>query len=273
MSNEELKQLQSVQLEMMKEIHEVCVSNGLTYYLIGGSALGAVRHRGFIPWDVDIDIAMPRKDYELLLHSCCKIMSDKMECLWYESDKDFIAPHMLIALKGSELVQRYDALNPHIKRFGIFVDVFPLDYCSEKEDERKSQADRLRRLARLKYRKLSFKTPNDSIITRFLKNAIRLFLSIIPMHYILRKQQEVMQEYNDKPTSLLCSMASHYRYEKQCMPVSVYGKPTLIAFEDCLFYGPEKIDEYLKRIYGDYMKLPSLEEQERMKSMFVSAKW
>ncbi|MCR5361758.1 MAG: LicD family protein [Bacteroidales bacterium] len=273
MNNEELRRLQLVQLDIMKEIHEVCSKNGLTYYLIGGSALGAVRHKGFIPWDVDIDIAMPRKDYEALLHKFSKTLNERLECLYYESDKDFFAPHMLIALKGSDLVQQLDALNPHIKRFGIFIDVFPLDYCPEDESLRKKQAETLRRLVHLKHRKLSFKLPSDNSLSKFAKNCIRVILSVVPMRWILKRQQEVMQMYDNKPTSLICSMASHYKYEKQCMPVSVYGKPTLIKFENCEFFGPEHIEDYLKRIYGDFMKLPPINEQERMKDMFVSAKW
>lgn len=273
MNNEEIRRLQLVQLDMMKEIHEVCMASGLTYYLIGGSALGAVRHKGFIPWDVDIDIAMPREDYEALLHEHSKKFSERLECLYYESDKDFFAPHMLIALKGSELVQQLDALNPHIKRFGIFIDVLPLDYCPEDEKLRAKQAKSIRNLTHLKFRKLSFKLPSDKKITVIAKNCIRGLLSVIPMRFILKRLETVMQEYDKTPTSLICSMASHYSYEKQCMPVSVYGKPTLIQFEDAMFYGPENIDDYLKRIFGDYMKIPPVQEQERMKNMFLSAKW
>ena len=273
MNDSELRELQMVQLEMMKDIHRVCVSNGLAYYLIGGSALGAVRHKGFIPWDVDIDIAMPRKDYESFLHGASKQLNDKLECLYYMSDKKYFAPHILVALKGSSMVHKVDYLNPHVKRFGIFIDVFPLDFSPEESSLREKQAKALRRLSRIRYRKLSYKLPTDSKLIMFVKDLIRAFLSVIPMRYVLKRQQEIMQWYDDKPSSLICSMASHYRYEKQCMPVSVYGKPSLVEFEGCSFYGPEHIDDYLSRIYGDYMRLPSAQEQQMMKEMFVSAKW
>lgn len=273
MTNEELRQLQLVQLDMMKEIHGVCENNNLNYYLIGGSALGAVRHKGFIPWDVDIDIAMPRKDYEAFLHTYSEQLSDRLVAMYYESDKGFFAPHMLVVLKDSELIQTIDKLNPQVKRFGIFIDVFPLDYCPEDKELRIKQANKLRSLAKLKHRKLSFILPGDNGLIRVSKHIIRLALSLIPMRFILKRQQDIMQQYDSRPTSLICSMASHYKYEKQCMPISVYGTPTLVPFENCMFYGPERMDDYLHRIYGDYMKMPSAIEQERMKKIFVSAKW
>ena len=68
MTPEKFRELQLVQASIMDDIHRVCVNNNLRYYMIGGTALGAVRHKGFIPWDVDIDIAMPREDYETLLN-------------------------------------------------------------------------------------------------------------------------------------------------------------------------------------------------------------
>ena len=87
MNQKELENLQRVQLTIMDEIHKLCVNNKLRYYLIGGSALGAIRHKGFIPWDVDIDIAMPRKDYELFITQYSKQINPKFSVIDYPNDK------------------------------------------------------------------------------------------------------------------------------------------------------------------------------------------
>ena len=71
-----------------------------------------------------------------------------------------------------------------------------------------------------------------------------------------------MRQYNSEDTGYLCSMASHYSYEKQYMPQEIYGTPQLIAFEDRQYYCPQNVDAYLKKIYKDYMKLPPLREQQ-----------
>ena len=77
------------------------------------------------------------------------------------------------------------------------------------------------------------------------------------------KIDSIMQMYNDTESNLLCSMCSNYSYEKQCMEKSIYGIPTLLQFEDKQYYGVQQPDKYLTRLYGDYMKLPSLEEQNK----------
>ena len=86
--------------------------------------------------------------------------------------------------------------------------------------------------------------------------------------------QNIMQMYNTQENpEYLCSMASHYSYFKQCMPKGIYGRPKLMPFCDTQFFGPEKPDEYLKRIYGDYMIIPSAEEQKKFTLYFINAIW
>ena len=112
MNQQELESLQRVQLTIMDEIHKLCVNNNLRYYLIGGSALGAIRHKGFIPWDVDIDIAMPRPDYELFITQYCKQINPRFSVIDYRDEKNYYPPHALVILNNSVLVQEINELNP-----------------------------------------------------------------------------------------------------------------------------------------------------------------
>ena len=87
------------------------------------------------------------------------------------------------------------------------------------------------------------------------------------MDWLNEQQQKLMRRYENEETQYLCSMASGYPYNKQCMPREIYGEPTLIAFEDRQYFAPERYQEYLTRLYGDYMKLPS--EEKRLANLEV----
>jgi phosphorylcholine metabolism protein LicD len=104
------------------------------------------------------------------------------------------------------------------------------------------------------------------ILRKFVRSLFS-FLSVNRLHLLLQKE---MMRYQKEKTDFVCSMASHYSYQKQCMPKEVYGNPVLVDFENSKFYAPQDTIGYLKRIYGNYEKLPPLSEQEKARSYFVS---
>ena len=113
--------------KIKEDIHRVCVELGIRYYLIGGSAIGAVRHQGIIPWDIDIDIAMPRKDYEKFISEGSKLLKSDFELHDYRTDKNFGTFHALVVLKNSYIGFKFEKGSDKQNRFGIFVDILPLD--------------------------------------------------------------------------------------------------------------------------------------------------
>lgn len=275
MTAELLQKVQNKQIEIMDVIHDICIKNGVEYYIIGGTALGAVRHRGFIPWDIDIDIAMSRTNYERFLSLCEEKLPEELICYNHKNELDYFPPHALVALKNSKLIQRDDYLNPKLKRYGIFVDIFPLDVAPEDESERQKQAKRISRIRNAKTRKKAIMYSENSALVRLIKKMISLMYSFVSMKSLNLKLDSAMQQYSyefDK-NSCWCSMASHYSYKKQCMPKEIYGKPTLVEFADREYYAPEKLDEYLTRIFKDYMKLPSKEQQQYQMDYFIGAEW
>ena len=273
MKIEDLREVQKIQLKIMDEIHRICEQSGIRYYIIGGTALGAIRHGGFIPWDVDIDIAMHREDYERFIYEKSSLLDAKFECHHYKKDTDYYPPHALVALKNSELIQKDDYLNPNLKRYGIFIDIFPLDNAPDKISARNKQAKELKKKNTQKQRKIGITYSENSSIVKMLKKIVKLRYISKSWDRINSEQEKIMKRYSKEATSCWCSMASHYSYEKQCMPKEIYGEPTLIKFEDRYYYAPEMLDEYLKRIFDDYMKLPSKESQQKQLDYFVSAKW
>lgn len=263
---------QQGQLQIMDRIHKVCMENGLRYYLIGGSALGAIRHRGFIPWDVDIDIAMPRSDYEEFLKLANEKLGERYVCHHCGNQKRYTPPHARVHLQRSELRYAHTLLNPSPSHPGLYVDILPLDYVSESIEAQNRHACQLRLIRRLRDYKEAKIYEDSTFLTIIAKNIIRMLMGIIPWTIINKKQQDIAKRFNNlKSPHLYCSTMSHYEYHKLVVPVRVYGTPTLYDFEGRQYCGPQYIDEYLKNLFGDYMKFPSKEVQNASANMIKYA--
>lgn len=269
MTKDEFRKLQLTQLEIMDEIHRVCVENDITYYMIGGTALGAVRHKGFIPWDLDIDIAMKRKDYDKFKDVCKTALNDRFTYRDYLNTKNYPNPHAIICVNNTVLVNKFEKYNPEMKNMGIYLDIFPLDNAPIDDKERVKHAKKLNRIKKLKQYKVGMRYEKNFIKTfakKFISNAI-FWTSIDKIN---AKMDRCMRKYNCTDTGYVCSMASHYSYEKQFMKEEIYGNPKLIKFEDREYFCLQETDEYLTRIYKDYMKLPPENERNANLDVFDS---
>ncbi len=262
--------LHTKQLEIMDAIHKVCCDNHITYYLIGGSCLGAIRHKGFIPWDPDIDIAMPRKDYERFFSNVKSRLPNNLQAHTYKTDYFYIKPHGLVCMKDTILYTESEQDNLQIPNFGVYIDVFPLDKCPENKQLQLKHAKDYLRIKKLKKYKFSFIYKQNSLVKKMLKYLIRCFMWPISIRFINDRQQKIMTRYLElESCNLWCSIASKYKYEKQLMPKYYYGTPQLAKFEDREFYIPEMPEKYLTQIYGDYMKLPPKDEQNKLLNYFT----
>lgn len=266
-TNEEFRKLQLTQLEIMDEVHRICQKNKISYYMIGGTALGAVRHQGFIPWDLDIDIAMKRADYDQFKSVCKTELNERFIYRDYTNTHNYDHPHALVCIKNTVLVNKFDKFNPDFENLGIYLDVFPLDNAPEDEVLQRKQTEDLTRIKKIKQYKVAmcyFDNPIKNFVKKFVSKMI-FWTSIDKLNVDMDK---CMRRYNQEDTGYLCSMASHYSYKKQFMAQDIYGTPQLMVFEDRRYYCPEKVDDYLKKIYGDYMKLPPESEREANLSVF-----
>lgn len=272
MEKEQLKIFQQEQLNILKEIHALCKKNHLTYYIICGTALGAVRHGGFIPWDPDIDIAMPREDYDRFVNHDWQQMDNKYRCVSLKDYKNYVSPHAIVYLKNSKLTKhKPDYFREELRPVGIYLDVMPLDVAPMNVAAQERQAKAISRIK--SFRKIKLYSLGQS--NSYKKRILRLLLGIITwpvsMRYFNQKlEKEITRYRNDKTSNLWCSMTSHYSYKKQCMPIAMYGTPTLIKFEGIEVYGPEQMTDYLTQIYGDYMQIPPLSERTKSANHFDS---
>lgn len=251
------RELQLFQVKVMKRIHNFCVENNIKYYMICGTMLGAIRHGGFIPWDDDMDIALFREDYNKLI-DLFPTYFEKSDLFIqnHETEYHYYPGHARISIGGT--MKEQISLS-HFKDYStqMYIDIFPLDKIPMNKNEQIKQKIKLRLLDKQIKNKVYQIFPHDNKFRIILKKIRAVLSSIHNITYLQRKRTKVMTQYNLSESTIVCSMASHYSYSKQSMPISYYGTPKLYKFEDEYFYGPEKANEYLSKIYGlNYMNIP-----------------
>lgn len=252
--NNGLKELQQIELDIFKFFHQLCIDHSLIYYAVGGTLLGAVRHSGFIPWDDDMDFAMPRSDYEKFL----KIVKD----INNENIKLITNP---LNLNITQLV------NPRIRiKLGevesfAFIDIFPLDGYPEGKIYSFFYNKKI-----LFYRmlcKLSIIDILDERDRGYFENMLVYFTKFTRINKLLdteklvNKLHYIIKQYSFSSSSRSGNILGRYR-NKEVVDKSIWGKPKLIRFEDTEIFAPEKEKEYLQIIYNDFMKLPTKSEQK-----------
>lgn len=234
----EIREVQQALLPMLRRFDDFCRAQGLRYYLLGGSMLGAVRHGGFIPWDDDIDVGMPREDYRSFLS------------LWQSKEERLMSP-------GCEPGYSFDfakLIRPvelDGKQAEIFLDIFPLDGCPDSsEDGIRRCYERFDRLRVLKNASL-VPTEGKPLLRQLLIRAARL----IPRTLMRKLMDRTLARHRFDESPAVGNFSGHWR-EKEIMAREIYGEPKPVRFEDGLFLGVAEPDRYLTRMYGDYMTPP-----------------
>lgn len=260
MDKDEIRRLQETQLQILRKVDTICKKRGLTYYMIGGTLLGAIRHNGFIPWDPDIDIAMPRKDYEKLIvyfnHNDLDLF-----CQCIQTDKWHGYPHIIVKQKGTHIIYKKSKTKHKPKNDGVYIDIFPLDKPPIDTSLQVKHAKKILFIKRLIFAKVGTIYPESSNLTKIMKSAMHILLIPFSFGLLQNALDKEMKRYNHEQSDYLVSMASHYSYKKQLMKKSIYGVPKRLQFEGDMFLAPEKPDEYLKQLFGDYMKLPPVDQR------------
>lgn len=257
-----MNDLQKAELEILKVFLEICNKEDLQYYLVCGSALGAVKYQGFIPWDDDIDVALPRVDYEKFIVVAHDYLPQYFFLQNYKTDQEY---HRI----GSKL---RDSRTTYIERMtedlkinqGVFIDVFPLDglWITKKEQKefKKIQKEyEVKRRVNLNYNRLS----RDNIFS--IRTNLVYFLRCITKCFsntweIIEKYDHMISSYSSEKSEMYCNFANSVS-ESEYSPKQQYGKGIMMKFEGLDVRVPEKYDEYLTQKYGDWRKeLPEKEQ-------------
>ncbi len=261
---EQFRKMQLVELDMLVEFDRVCRRNGINYVLFGGSLLGAVRHRGYIPWDDDADIAMLREDYEafkLHMHEL-----DPKICFFqdHDTDPEYRWGYGKLRRTGTRYIR---VGQEHLKcRTGIFVDIFPMDDVPVSTVGQIFQDWHCFCLRKILWSEVAKK--NTKGFWRFWFTLLSRIPVAVPFRALDRYAS---RSRNDSPNRVRCLMfpATGTLYKKNpiserySMPKSWFTERSEYEFEGRSFYSSKDYDTVLRYIYGDYMILPDEKGKEQ----------
>jgi lipopolysaccharide cholinephosphotransferase len=251
LNSEELK---TIQLSILDKFVEYCKKNKLTYFLGYGTLLGAVRHNGFIPWDDDIDIIMPRPDYDRFI---VNFKNDKLEVLHHTLNKEYPYTFAKVCDTSTILNEQMDL---KFKELGINIDIFPIDGISNDLREQKKKVKLIKRYKNI----LNIKNISISKNRVLYKNIILFFgkvlLKSVSYQDIIQKIETEAVEKNYLTSEFIGCMVWNYDC-KEVMKKEIFVNSCKLEFEGKLYNAPHNYDNYLKNLYGDYMVLPPVEER------------
>lgn len=244
----ELTPLQSIQLDLLKQIIQICEANRLRYYLLGGSALGAVRHMGFIPWDDDIDIGLPRKDFETLLRIAPRSLPPHLFLQFRRSEPEY--PYGFAKLRNSETAFIESNCAGLDINHGIYLDLFPLDGAPTAILLRWLQMRALRALRLIVYWQAGV------AIERRLNRVVASSLSRLVGSVSASALEERIATLWEFDNSRYASNWFGSWGDKEIINRAFFGEGRPIQFENLEVLVPVNVDSYLSCLYGDYMELP-----------------
>lgn len=244
-----LNPLQSKLLEMMTWLARYLDENNLRYYSSSGTVLGAKRHGGFIPWDDDIDIAMPRKDYEIL----CDLLANEIDHYIVESPRHSSDDYIYAFAKFYDTsTTMTEALRHDMKR-GVYIDIFPIDGLGNTLEEAHHNYKEIDKLNMLLAMKVCAYRPDR----KWWKNLAVFIGGLIPInpHKLAQRIDKACRARDFDSCEYVASCMSTYR-AKEIMPRKYWGTPQKTKFEDIEISGPELSEEYLTHLYKNWRQLP-----------------
>ncbi len=254
-----LREIQLAEFGVLKKLAELCRKLNLRYYLFFGTLLGAVRHQGFIPWDDDIDVAMPRPDYEKLLAYCAGHEKEiaPLKLMHYTTHRDYIYP--IARLCDTRYHVDYEGVVEY--GLGLFVDIYPLDGCGETEADTHKLAKKNQMLANLVFQagmkkfvrsgQAGWRTP-----VKFLLYCVAKVFG--PRFFANKLEQSAKRYPYETSDRVNCTIwdVVDYGFDR-----SLFDTAQQMPFEDAELSVPAGYEQILRKSYGDYMQLPPEEDR------------
>ncbi|MGK4094516.1 LicD family protein [Pediococcus pentosaceus] len=266
MEQKKLNLVQEADLKLAKKLKNICEQNGINYIMLGGAMLGAVRHKGFIPWDDDLDFGLLRSDYEKLYKylagdkSPLSVASYKNETT-HDYPFKVVDPNVTLVNRNHKVEEEQSA----------WIDVFPIDGMPNNLLLRRvHQLRLLKDRAFLKLSQLStgvaLSNPNRS----FIEKSIIKTGTMLKIDRILNEKKMMMtldrhlKKYSPSKSAFLVNFMGAYKFQEM-FEKNIYLTRKNYSFEDTSFSGVQNYDVYLKQLYGDYMKLPKVVDRDKHK--------
>ena len=248
-----VEEIRETELNMLKIIKDFCNEHNLTYYLSNGTLLGAVKYKGFIPWDDDIDIFLPREDYDYLVEH----FVDTFPYVLFSTQrvKEFRFPFAKLC---DMTTRRIEDNNDNGVELGMDIDIFPLDTWHEDAVRQvKKQCRTLTFLRLAKNRRIVSTNPLRTLT----KRVTAVFCKMFSASYFIKKMQKRASQYYPESKNLGCVVWPVYG-ANEIIPKEVFSQTIEVEFEGEKFSAPVGYDTYLRSLYGNYEEDPPLEKQK-----------
>lgn len=251
--DETLKHLQKVQLMMLKDFNEICESNDITYFAIGGTLLGSIRHKGFIPWDDDIDVLMFREDFEKLNELMSKFPNEKYHLINVLNEETYHFTWGRFNLKNTKIEDWWTSQVKYT--VNLYIDIFIMDKIPDNKLKRFIHRWSCFTLNQMvQYSLVKFE--NESRVKQFIQQSMYYFLKILPISPMTIKKKciKTYRKYENIECKEYCDFPS-------VMHMPIYDPNDFLPvkksiFEDIEINIPKNYDKILTKLYGDYMQLP-----------------
>lgn len=267
-----IDEMKSIELSILIDVDKFCRENKIQYSICGGTLLGAVRHGGFIPWDDDVDIMMPRKDYIRFIE---EYRNENYVVRSIENDEDYWGCFARVFDKRTMI--KHDTMYFEKKGDGICIDVFPVDNLPDGIIRRKILFLEQEIMVNLykasvasytktnRYRDIDGKfTYTRSALRNVCKYIAVTLFRPLPSKKIIKIINKNASRWKNQSTKFVASIVDcHYGADCEVMPSEKFYKIKNIKFEGVELMASEAYDIYLKRMYGDYMKLPPIDKRVR----------
>ena len=258
-----MNELQTHLLTMLKAFISVCEKHHLHYFVNGGTCLGAIRHKGFIPWDDDIDVMMPRKDYDEFLKLQYEYNGTPYFIQTWQTDPHYI--YCFAKLRDSNTTYIENFYVHHRINHGLWIDIFPIDGMSYVDKPREKCAGRIKFLWYLSH--LSFlpqltrKFQKETFFKDCWWNLVGGLTYIFDIFHFRQRWTEKICRHYELDKSVLAGCYFDYDTLHAAMDKTIYDDYVLADFEDIKVRVPKQYDKYLTMLYGDYMTPPPVEKQ------------
>lgn len=243
-----MTELQKVEFELLKKFVEICEKLNLTYFLVCGTALGSVKYHGFIPWDDDIDVALPREDYKIFCEKAQELLPEYYFVQTYFTDPKY--PNFYCKLRDSRTTYIEKSVQNLNMNHGVYIDIFPLDGYPDDNEEANS-LEKKKRLLKLQLISAFTINKDQKFVTRIFLILERMIGLHKRSNVIAQKIETLISKWSTEDSELWCNHGN-WQGKLEYAPCAQYGKGTWGTFEGLNVRIPEQYDEYLTQKYGDW---------------------
>lgn len=256
MKNITIDELKNIQLDIMQAIHDYCMDHGLHYSLAYGTLIGAIRHKGFIPWDDDIDIMMPRNDYNQLVKGFCHpyyILHD------FTTDNEYVHPYAKVEDSRTMLIE-----NTNAKDMGINIDIFPIENMFNDPEQCISFLRKIRKIKKRFRMKLLLPSKKNAWWKRIAIRLSKILVSGQSLRSITQKQINqiaILRNNQSRYVAIVNCNDCSDTYLHSFWRREIFDEYITASFEDHQFMIISGYDEQLKQLFGDYMTPPTADKR------------